>query len=532
MATKRRNYDGYRPLDTSGNDYAGMAGMSDLDRAALDAATQSWDEAHAAGDQAGMDAAHRQAETIRNRYGYSGGSDGSQYLPFGAGKEEFSYESAPSYVSKYQEQIDRLTNSLLNRGEFTYDQPAPTYENQYQQQIGDLADSILNREEFSYNPETDPLYGQYQKAYTREGQRAAADAMGQYAAMTGGMPSTAAMAASQQAGNYYAAQMADKIPELYQLAYSMYQDEGDAMRANLDMLTALEQGDYNKYLNLLTQYNTDRDFAYGQYRDEILDTRNDLSALSALEQASYNQYLNALSQYNTDRNFAYNQYRDDVADNRYNLEWNYQAGRDQLSDQRYDDETAYNREQDAWERSQYEDETEYSRAMERAQLLAAAGDFSGYRALGYSDAEIATLQNAYARETAANQLASGGGSSGGRGAGGGSEDNAQNLGIYEQMYQNGVENEGDAYAWLLSSGYNTTQAGKLAEYYAGWLSDNSSSMNEDYFRSFAQSVAAQLASGRTDSVLDNIDTRWAELSPRQQQELQALLARYGQTYEP
>ena len=37
------------------------------------------------------------------------------------------------------------------------------------------------------------------------------------------------------------------------------------------------------------------------------------------------------------------------------------------------------------------------------------------------------------------------------------------------MYQAGVRSEGDAYAWLLASGYNTTQAGKLAGYFADWM---------------------------------------------------------------
>lgn len=68
---------GYRPNDVSGNDYAGMAGMSELDRAALEAAGQSYNQAQAAGDQAGMDAAHRQAESIRNQYGYSGAETGA-----------------------------------------------------------------------------------------------------------------------------------------------------------------------------------------------------------------------------------------------------------------------------------------------------------------------------------------------------------------------------------------------------------------------------------------------------------------------
>lgn len=330
---------GYRPNDVSGNDYAGMAGMSELDRAALEAAGQSYNQAQAAGDQAGMDAAHRQAESIRNQYGYSGGRDGSQYIPSGTPSREFSYESAPEYVSRYQSQID------------------------------DLTQEILNREPFRYNYQEDPVYQQYAQSYTRAGQRAMQDVLAQVSARTGGLASSYASTASQQTYDNYMQALADKVPELYQLAYSMYQDEGNQLRANLEMLTALESGDYGRYQDLLAQYNNDRNFSYGQYRDL-------------------------------------------VGDDRYGLEWRYGVGRDQIADQRYEDETAYNREQDAWNRQQYEDETEYNRALERAQTLAQAGDFSGYKALGYSDSEIASLQNAYNRALAAQTLSRSGGSSG------------------------------------------------------------------------------------------------------------------------
>ena len=329
---------GYRPNDVSGNDYAGMAGMSELDRAALEAAGQSYNQAQAAGDQAGMDAAHRQAESIRNQYGYSGGRDGSQYIPSGTPSREFSYESAPEYVSRYQSQID------------------------------DLTQEILNREPFQYNYQEDPVYQQYAQSYTRAGQRAMQDVLAQVSARTGGLASSYASTASQQTYDNYMQALADKVPELYQLAYSMYQDEGNQLRANLEMLTALESGDYGRYQDLLAQYNNDRNFSYGQYRDL-------------------------------------------VGDDRYGLEWRYGVGRDQIADQRYEDETAYNREQDAWNRQQYEDETEYNRALERAQTLAQAGDFSGYRALGYSDSEIASLQNAYNRALAAQTLSRSSGSS-------------------------------------------------------------------------------------------------------------------------
>ena len=271
---------------------------------------QAWNEASQRGDKAGMQAAHDAAEAIRGRYNYSGGSAGNEYIGLGkknqsniAGRptkvntEKFTYESAPSYTSKYQGEID------------------------------DLLDSILNRKDFSYDPDTDPLYASYQKQYTREGQRANADAMGQAAAMTGGMPSTAAVAAGQQAGNYYAAKMADKIPELQQLAYSMYRDEGDNMRLNMEMLTALEQGDYNKYLNALNQYNTDRNFAYGTFQDQ--------------------------------RNYEYQLDRDYADDLRYDQEWNYGVGRDQVNDSRYDREWQHQLDREAIEDQRYQQEWDY-----------------------------------------------------------------------------------------------------------------------------------------------------------------------------
>ena len=388
--------------------------LSDEDYAAIRKYGEDYNRAQAEGNQAGMQAAHDAAEAIRSRYNYSGGVDGSEYNPFGQyqsstrrpsrveSMEEFTYESAPTYTSKYQDQIDEL--------------------------LGD----ILNRPEFSYDPETDPRYQAFRKEYQREGQRATADTMGQYAAMTGGMPSTAATVAAQQAGDYYAAQMADRIPELYQLAYSMYQDEGDNMRLNMDMLTALEQGDYNKYLNLLNQYNNDRAFAYGLYSD------------------------------NWNRNYQLD--RDEISDQRYDMEWNYGVDRDQISDTRYEDETA-------WNRQQYEDETEYARALERAQTLAQAGDFSGYAALGYSESEIANLQNAYNRAMAAQTMSRSSGSSGrSSGSSGGSSSGSQDYsGLYQAALESGYPKS------FISNNYKRfgfTSSSGLYDGYESWAEEN------------------------------------------------------------
>ena len=139
-------------------------------------------------------AANKRAEEIRSAYGgYTGGKNGAGFYLNQPSPQQFNYS------------------------------PAPT---------------------FSYDPDSDVVTQAYMKRYAREGNRATQNALGSAAAMTGGIPSSYAVAAASQAGDYYASQAADKIPELYQQAY-------------------------NRYVNDLNQWNTDRNFAYGQYLDEI-----------------------------------------------------------------------------------------------------------------------------------------------------------------------------------------------------------------------------------------------------------------------
>lgn len=336
-------------------------------RAAAEAGTTTWDDAHA------------YVEGIRANYGYSGDTDGSKYIPLAQDEDRgggFSYASAPTYTSRYQDQIDELTAA------------------------------ILNREAFSYNHEEDPTYQQYKKTYTREGQRAMQDTLGQVSARTGGLASSYAGSAAQQTYDNYMGALADKIPELRQLAYEMYMDEGDTQRANLEMLMALEQGDYAKYADLLAQYNTDRSFDYGVFSD--------------------------------DRAF------------------DYQVDRDAVEDARYEDETD-------WERSQYTSEKEYNQALQKAQTLAAAGDFSGYKALGYSDAEIANLKTAYDKAQAAAKYTGGSGGTGGAGGNGGSGNDGSTAGIVDTMLS--MESDTAAYEYLLGLGHSNAKTEQLWELY-------------------------------------------------------------------
>jgi hypothetical protein len=179
----------------------------------------------------------------------------------------------------------------MSPSSFTYKEAA-TFTSRYDAEAEKLMQAILNREKFSYNPETDPLYGSYKKQYTREGQRATQDAIGTAAAATGGIPSSYAVTAATQAGDYYAAQMADKVPELEQLAYSKYMNDYQMKLSDLDMIRAAEQNDYARFLDQLEQHNADRSFAYGQHLDEIdSQTAERAEALErALMAAQYGDY--------------------------------------------------------------------------------------------------------------------------------------------------------------------------------------------------------------------------------------------------
>ena len=417
---------------------------------------EAYNAAKAAGDRKAMQDANDRANMARNEKGYaaeyasadilatpdrtgrgSGGGGSS------SGKTGFSYATAPSYTSKYQDLIDELTGS------------------------------ILGREKFSYDPETDPTYQIYKDQYTKAGQKAMEDTLGQVSARTGGLASSYAGSASQQAYNGYMSELAAKIPELQQMAYEMYMADLNGKRSDLSMLMGLESSDYGRYQDALGQWNTDRSFAYGASRDAL-------------------------------------------ADRRYDNEWNYQVGRDQISDQRYQDETAYNREQDrkAWEHQAESDA--WDRAMANWQMTGVL-DEAGAAVLGIP-AGTKSTDYQYQLAQMAKMSASG---SGGRRTGDKTEETGGS--IYEQLYASGVRSMGDAYAALADAGYSDTQANTLANYFMDMLESGDLSgpeMSEGNFRGLKQSIYTALrGEGGVDRAASFADQVWDGLSESQKAEL-------------
>lgn len=294
--------------------------------------------------------------TLGNMYDHVMTQTGAQSQPQDTASS-FTDLTRPTYNNQWADKIQDAYDKVTSFGDFSYDIPAPEFTDRYADDRADLLAQLKNPGEFSYDYNTDPVYGAYAKQYRREGDRAAANALAQTSAATGGMPSSYAVSAAAQAGNYYGAQLADKIPQLYSEAYDRWLDQFTLKQHALSALQGESQNDYDRYLGELNQYNTDRNLAYQKYRDEYSRLIDAMNAASTREQIDYAKYLDELGQYNTDRNFAYNQRMDEL-------------------------EAQLNR-----------DQTAYDRAWQAAEI----GDYSQLNALGI-DTTYAQEQLALQRE--------------------------------------------------------------------------------------------------------------------------------------
>lgn len=415
--------------------------------------------------------ANEMANQLRSSYGgYTGGKYGADYISDG----------------KIPNQIDSVLDKINGFGSFNFDQERPSYENQYAEQQQALLDAIINRPDFSWSKEDDPQWSSYKKSYLREGDRATADALGQAAAASGGRPSTAALTAATQAGDYYATQLNDIIPTLYQQAYDRYLNEYNMSLQDLNAVNTQEQLDYTKYLDQLGQFNTDRNFAFNQYLSDFDILQDKLSALQGQDSVDFDRYWNGQQLQREDA-----------------------MAQQQLAQGQVD------------------------------AILSAGGSPSAdlVGASGYTTEYVQALQAAYQRQLAA-RSGSGGSSSGSRSGSSGGGDSADYDGLFAAALESGhpksfIANNYKKYGFTsqtgLSDEYEEWALGQ--EEKAGRPVENSLAMNPDSFRAFGQSIAAQLAAGGENAALGNIESRWGELSESQRAQIQQLLRRYGLEYE-
>ena len=222
------------------------------------------------------------------------------------------------------------------------------------------------------------------------------------------------------------------------------------------------------------------------YQQDRSDKLNSLGMLSDAYDREYGEYGDKLNQWNTDRNFAYQQAQDALANQWKQKEWD------------------YNMSQDEW-----------NKAAQQAEMMASYGDFSGYKALGYTDSQIASMRQAYQIAQTAKAKSGRSGSSGGKKSGDSgmklsvAKDNAKQ-GIFTQDVLDAFHNAGYSDEYLESAyGYERPSA-------AG-------SGNVPNFGDLKRSIQTLVAQGSGDRAFQLYNQYFDSLSTKQQEELNHML---------
>ena len=208
-------------------------------------------------------------------------------------------------------------DDILN---WSYNESKPTYDGKYDAEMERLLNEILNRDKFTYDAQADPMYQMYADMYHREGDRAMKETMAEAAAGAGGM-NTYAITAAQQAANNYSAQLNDRIPELYQLAYQMYLQDIEGKVRDLGLLENMDATQYNRYRDTMTDWKDDKNFAYGLYQD-------------AVQQGNWETNFDN-NNYWSNKNFEYNDFWNNKNFD-YNDEWKVKDWNSQQEDKEYE----------------------------------------------------------------------------------------------------------------------------------------------------------------------------------------------------
>lgn len=184
------------------------------------------------------------------------------------------------------------------------------FEWENQELLDQKTNDWMNREKFSYDIGSDPMYQQYKEQYSALGKLAMEDTMGQASALTGGYANSYAQTVGQQAYQQYMDQLNAMVPELYSMARSNYDAEGQDLYNQIALLEGqrsqafsehqAELNDWYNYLNFLQQREASyRSGPSGDGNDDILDLLPDYAKkqLEGMTPGQRANYLSSLAAY-------------------------------------------------------------------------------------------------------------------------------------------------------------------------------------------------------------------------------------------
>lgn len=246
----------------------------------------------------------------------------TQNTDTGTGKNTFTTPAGNTYESFTYDEFtydpfsgsDTLNQAWDTLGQLQGNAPGDWVDPYKDKYMGYL-NQYENRDPFSYDFNSDALYQLYRDQYTQQGQLAMMDAMGQAASLSGGYGNSYAQTAGQMAYNQQLNQLNAIIPELYDRAYGIYQQEGQDLLNMYNAYLGLSSQDYNQYQGMVDNYykklgaasdyaNTLYNKEYGEWSDQ---TQMDFNTWNANTGLSFDEWATKTGILSTENNTIMNQ---------------------------------------------------------------------------------------------------------------------------------------------------------------------------------------------------------------------------------
>lgn len=247
--------------------------------------------------------------------------------------------------------------------------------------------------------------------------------------------------------------------------------------------------EYNDWMSKLEQA------AQEMYQQDRSDKLNNLGVLNDAYNREYGEYGDKLNQWNTDRAFDYQRQQDALANEWQQKEWDYNMSQD-----------------------------EYNRLAQQADNLAAYGDFSGYKALGYTDSQINKMRQAYQIAQAAKAKSGSSGSSGSRRSRGGkkSGDSGMKLSVAKDNAKQGIFTQE-----VLDAFHKNGYSNEYLESAYGYNNPASASNFNRAYNSLMISLSEESSANAEKNLNKFVDEYWDYLSDSQKKQVTQLASNYG-----
>lgn len=214
------------------------------------------------------------------------------------------FGSAKMFENLRNQKLSYMNSPYSETHVFNYNDP-------YRGQMERMREDIQNREAFEYDYRNDPQYKALRALKEREARKAYNDGYGEMSKQfEGGVP-VAMINKLIDTREGIEAQADNYIPQLKQMAYEMYMNEGDQMMRNYAMMQDAANQDYNRWTLDRDMYVSGKQNAYDRGYGERAYAKN-----VADSDRNYKR-----SVYTDDRNYERSVYTDD-------RNWNYAVDQD------------------------------------------------------------------------------------------------------------------------------------------------------------------------------------------------------------